>query len=1053
MARIFEEKFGSFTAAGFGPTPTAGQLDSDIWVVRGFGDNATPAYGFSGASGTDFGRGIIAPPTDPTTGGVYAGAITAADRALIVQPTGSEFDANGVIEARVKNTSGATATSFTVDFDWIARNNGDRADAMTFSYSTDGTNFTNVPAAAFTSPATLAAGAGFVSKDIAPITLSGLSVAANADLFLRWTHTTSTGSGSRDEVGIDNVTVDTGAAPSGPSFSIAPLSASKAEGNSGTTDFTFTVTRTDSTAAASIDWTLTGIGGAGQASATDFTGPAMGSVAFAIGQTSQTVTLKVVGDTTPESSESFTVTLANPPAGATIATGIANGTIVSDDIATTRIHDIQGVGSESPIPTGQAVTIEAIVVGDFQNGDGDQDRNLNGFYLQEQNANWDADAKTSEGVFVFLGQLSGAADVNVGDKVQVTGTVSEYFGQTQLTATQLSVVQANAVADVSSMAAIIDLPSVATTLSQSGVPQPDLEAYENMLVRFSDQLTITEQFNLDRFNEIKLVAGERPYQFTQTDAPSAVGYQAHLAELGARTITYDDGQSIQNAPIGGLDGFANYNTANAPRMGDTITGLTGVLDYQWSGNSASQATWRVRSVEDGDNSFSDGANTRQAAPSDVGGSLKVASLNVLNYFKTLDTSSSARTAIGMEPRGANNADEFQRQTDKLVNVILKMNVDVLGLVELENDFQPGSSGNAIEYLVNQLNAKVGAGTYDWVRPGTQFVGGDAIGVGAIYKTGSVAIAAGTSIQTLNDQDAAAAALLGQSSKGHIFDGADTSRNALAVTFQDKASGEDFTIAVNHFKSKGGAGTGADADAGNGAGFWNNQRELAAKALDAWLDSKPTGTDSDRTLIMGDLNAYAKENPIAILEAGGYENFGLKLAANYSYTFDGQLGTLDYVLGSEGIADEVTGVTAWHINSDEADALDYNTDFSRDPAIFDATTAVRVSDHDPMIIGLNLQGGVTPPPAYTLQLLHLSDLEGGTLAAKTAPILGALVDRFDDQYANTLVLSGGDNLHPRPVSHCRRRPLAQRAGRHHGAGPARHRHHERARDRCLGDRQP
>ncbi|HTE38932.1 MAG TPA: 5'-nucleotidase C-terminal domain-containing protein, partial [Reyranella sp.] len=57
--------------------------------------------------------------------------------------------------------------------------------------------------------------------------------------------------------------------------------------------------------------------------------------------------------------------------------------------------------------------------------------------------------------------------------------------------------------------------------------------------------------------------------------------------------------------------------------------------------------------------------------------------------------------------------------------------------------------------------------------------------------------------------------------------------------------------------------------------------------------------------------------------------------------------------------------------------------------------------------------VDPPAPFTLQLLHLSDGEAGLLAGDTAPNLAALVDAFDDDYANTLILSGGDNFLPGP----------------------------------------
>src|SRR5262245_21455812 len=149
MARLIEEHFDSFAASGFAPTPATGQLDSDVWRVSGFSDGTT-TYGGTFTTG-DFARGVIT-TGDPTTAGVYAADVTGDGRAFVVQPTGAEFDINGFIEARITNTTGAAVSDFTINFDWAYRNNADRAENMTFSYSTDGTNFTNVPAAAFSTP-------------------------------------------------------------------------------------------------------------------------------------------------------------------------------------------------------------------------------------------------------------------------------------------------------------------------------------------------------------------------------------------------------------------------------------------------------------------------------------------------------------------------------------------------------------------------------------------------------------------------------------------------------------------------------------------------------------------------------------------------------------------------------------------------------------------------------------------------------------------------------------------------------------------------------------
>jgi predicted extracellular nuclease len=634
------------------------------------------------------------------------------------------------------------------------------------------------------------------------------------------------------------------------------------------------------------------------------------------------------------------------------------------DVPVTRIGEVQGSGAASPL-VGSTVTIEAVVVGDFQNGDADIRRDLGGIYLQERTSGQDGNASTSEGIFVFEGTGALRTDVGEGDLVRITGTVTEFNGETQVSVTDaagIQVVTPGAVADVGTLAATLNLPAAGTTGSVSSGFQPDLEAYEGMLVTIPQVLTVTEQFNLDRFNEIELYAGGggRPYQFTQTSDPDPTGYAAYLQQLGARTITYDDGFNRQNQPIEFLDGFdpdddgagptpfnpgePGYGTATAPRMGDTVSDLTGVLGFGPTG------AYRVRAVGDGDNDFVS-ANERPAEPADVSGTLQVGSFNVLNYFTTLDAGGNT-TANGLEPRGANTAAELERQTDKLVTAILGLDADVLGLVELENNFIEGSPGNALAHLVDELNAAAGRTLYDWVRPGQDFVGGDAIAVGMIYQPDDVRIGQGTSVAILDDSKVAPD-LLAQSTTGGIFNGENASRAALAVTFEEVGSGERFTAVANHFKSKGGTGTGEDADRIDGAGSWDNQRELAAKAVTGWLGTNPTGGDDGDALLLGDLNSYFQENPIDILKAAGYENLQQRIEDPYSYVFDGQIGSLDYILSNPSLSRQVTGITEWHINSDEADALDYNLDFGRDPDYFDGSVAARVSDHDPLLVGLDL----------------------------------------------------------------------------------------------------
>jgi predicted extracellular nuclease len=313
---IFSESFNTFTAGGFAPNPTAGQIDSDIWRVVGLSDIANPAYGFTATTG-DFARGTIT-TNDPTTAGVYS---VSGAGALIVQPSAAELEAGGFIEARITNSSGSTATGFDVAFDWDYRNSGDRASTLQFSYSTDGTNFTAVPAGAFITPATLAAGAVFTLQH-ETLSLSGLSVANGDFIYLRWTHVSSAGSGSRDEVGIDNVSVSTTGGATGPLVSVSDVSVNEAAGT-----MTFTVTRANVAAGAfTVDYaTADGTALAGS----DYTATS-GTLSFADNQTTATVTVAINNDGTPELNETLFLNLTNPT-GVIIADGQATGTIQNDD--------------------------------------------------------------------------------------------------------------------------------------------------------------------------------------------------------------------------------------------------------------------------------------------------------------------------------------------------------------------------------------------------------------------------------------------------------------------------------------------------------------------------------------------------------------------------------------------------------------------------------------------------------------------------------------------------------------------------------------------------
>ena len=592
----------------------------------------------------------------------------------------------------------------------------------------------------------------------------------------------------------------------------------------------------------------------------------------------------------------------------------------------TPLHDIQGSGSASPL-NGQNVTVRGIVTGDFQNGDADTQNELSGFYLQEENP--DADPATSDGVFVFDG-LTPAVDVNVGDRITVDGTVNEYFGETQISATRVEVTLAGAGALAETE---VSLPATATITNSDGELIADLEFLEGMLVRFPQALTATSLFGLERYGEILMSQNGRLVQFTNQNAPDVAGYAAHLDQVAARSIMLDDGLSVQNAdPIRYLNhSFLAPTPYPAIRIGDTTANLHGNIRFARGSGSDGKEIYRL--VPTSDPSWVS-VNARPAGAPNVGGTLKVASFNVLNYFTTIDTGQSICGPSGNSGcRGADSQQEFDRQRMKIINALLLLDADIVGLIELENN-----PTDALQSLVDGMNAVAGSGTYAFVNTGT--IGSGIVRTGFLYKPASVSTTGAFAVLDSN-----------------VDQRFDDSRNrpTLAQSFSQNSNGAIFTVAVNHLKAKGSnCDSVGDPDQNDGQGNCNVTRSDAAAAMADWLAADPTASGDPDVLIIGDLNAHLQEDPVTTLEAAGYDNLLENFLGtdSYSFMFTGQAGALDHALASQSLVGQVTGIADWHINADEAPVRDYNLEFGRDPGVYDASNPYRTSDHDPLVIGLD-----------------------------------------------------------------------------------------------------
>lgn len=555
------------------------------------------------------------------------------------------------------------------------------------------------------------------------------------------------------------------------------------------------------------------------------------------------------------------------------------------------IYQIQGTAPSSPYK-GQTVATQGIVIGNFPGKQG-----LKGFFIQDPLG--DGNPDTSDGIFIYAPK---GIDVKIGDIVKLTGTVNEYKRLTQ----------------IEDIAKIDIVGTGSVTPTPIYLPLADkLEPKEGMLVTFPQTLTVSGNYNLGRYGQLILSDG-RLWNPTQIATPGAAAKEVEAANKLNRIIL-DDGSIDQNPdpiayPAKGL------KPTNTLRSGDTVRGVTGVLDYSF-GDYRIQPTQKPEFIP---------TNPRRSKPPKVGGSLKVAAFNLLNYFNGDGSGGGFPT-----PRGADTYEEFQRQSQKIINSIISLDADIIGLTELENDGY--ATGSAVGDLVNSLNSAQSVYSYSFVNPGLSRLGNDAIAVGLIYR--DTVIEAGTAATT------GAGAF------------ADKNRQPLAQTFQSASTGEKFIVAVNHFKSKGGKGIGGDADIGDGQGNWNATRTAAAKDLIDWLAADPTGGGSSKVLILGDLNAYPQEDPLTALEKAGYTNL-LNLFSDkkyYSYIYDGEAGALDYALGSPSLKDKVTGAAEWHINADEPRVLDYNVEFKTDSQVkglYDGGL-FRSSDHDPVVVGLDL----------------------------------------------------------------------------------------------------
>lgn len=636
------------------------------------------------------------------------------------------------------------------------------------------------------------------------------------------------------------------------------------------------------------------------------------------------------------------------------------------------ISEIQGTGAASPL-VGTTVVTTGFVTAVYSTG------GFKGYVIESAGAGATLD-DSSDALFVYSPDT--VASVAIGDYVQLTGSVSEYSGLTELSVAAGGLTKPDATGLTPPAPAKVSWP--ATDAAR--------ESLESMLVEPQGDFTVTDTYDTNYYGSVVLASGKTPLITPGEIAePGTTAYTDAAADNAARMVTLDDGASINFSSSANSSIPLPYLSLDKPvRVGEPVTFVHPVIvDYRfsaWNFQPTSQLTAAnadtVQPV-----TFT---NTRTAAPEVATSRLRIASFNVLNYFTTTGADAeklgatctyyddregnhiTVNTCNAPSVRGAADAVSFARQQAKIVAAINALSADVVSLEEIENSSIVGDRRDAaVSALVDALNAA--AGTTRWAyapSPMTVPSSEDVIRTAFIYNPATIELVGPSVIST----DTAFA----------------KARYPLAQTF--RPVGEDanaFVVIANHFKSKGSCPTDStDVNADHGQGCWNPVRTDEANALVSFADARKSAAQTDKVFLIGDLNAYTQEDPVRALTAAGYIDQGSK-TGKYSYSFDNASGSLDHILASPNADKLITGRDIWNINSGESVALEYSRYNYNALNLYDASP-YRSSDHDPVIVGYSPAKPDVPTPTVTTTSLKLSKkLVGyGTAVTATATVTGA-----------------------------------------------------------------
>lgn len=586
-------------------------------------------------------------------------------------------------------------------------------------------------------------------------------------------------------------------------------------------------------------------------------------------------------------------------------------TAISCSTADTAIADLQSAAQN------QQYVVRGVITADYRYQNG-----FSGFYIQTPDSK--AKANLSNAIFVYLPAASTITGGKVGEEVILKGRLTNYENQLQIDQLSSNIQTCNNQAASLVSSTPIQLPFSSLTDATGNAPK----RYQGMLVKIPQTLTVSENYDYGRYGQLSLSLG-RLYIPTNL-YPAKSNEAVALAKQNLLSkIILDDGYNNQNRTPWLPQTF---NAANTLRTGYQLKNVEGILEYRFN-------AWRIQPIQNKalPEVVKDSNLRNSTILAKESKQVRVAAFNVLNYDNS--------PLIGVKPdRGANTETEFNRQHAKIVSAIKTIDADVYGLMEIANNGYGEKS--AVNYLTKALGA-------DWkyvIPPNMDKLGTDVIAVAIIYNSKRV--------KTVGNPV--------------VYDDlTQKNRVTMAQSFQAVTGGKTFTVVPNHLKSKGSCPedkTSPEANQGDGQGCWNPTRVTAVQKLIQWIATNPTKAEKPNYLLVGDMNSYAKEDPILAFEKVNYkillndEKVGQGKAA-YSYVFgvasdatgNGGAGNLDHAIADANLYPMVKRTFAWHINADEPTALDYNEEYKTEEQIasFYAPDAFRSSDHDPVIVDLDL----------------------------------------------------------------------------------------------------